>query len=871
MDASELRQAFLNFFESKGHVVMDSSPLVPEGDKTLMFANAGMNQFKDVFTGQTPRPSPCATTSQKCVRAGGKHNDLENVGKTARHHTFFEMLGNFSFGDYFKEGAISHAWEFLTVVLKIDPDKLYITVHDSDDEAAELWTKVSGLREQDKRIIRMGDKENFWAMGETGPCGPCSEIHYDQGPEFGNGSEAGDMHNDEDRYLEIWNLVFMQYEQKADGSRLPLPKPSIDTGMGLERLCAVLGGHGSNYDTDLFTPLLKKVAELTSVPYHSDDGGVSHRVMADHAKATVFLISDGILPSNEGRGYVLRRIMRRAIRHAYLLGRKEPTMPELCEKVISMYGQAYPSLKSKWVRVRSIIEREELGFLRTIDKGIALFDSSKAEWREAGVVPGAAAFKLYDTFGFPLDLTEVMAEAEGLRVDAQGFEDGMAEQRKKAQAASMFKTSQLAGLKWQVLNHGEQEFSGYEDLGLSSSLLRVSVTAQGQHLVVPKHCSFYAESGGQVGDRGVVDIDGNTVAVMDVQLVEGYRTLVLDPEFEGKFDEASCLVQQVDGERRRLTAANHSCTHLLHKALKAVLGDHAEQRGSWVGPTHLRFDFPNNEAVTKAQLADVEARVNNMIQEDLEISTYTSSLDEAKAQGVTALFGEKYGDQVRVVNVAGVSLELCGGTHLARTGSAMAFVIRSESSVASGIRRIEAVTGPAALKSLFDNSIKLKEIGAQLQVQPQELGGRVAQLQKEHQQQRKEMARLKRELVMERLQQSLAELPSFADTPYLAEILDDVDAGDLRGCADALRAKHTELPILLACRGKNKAGVLISFPKSWVKSKGAHAGKTLKPLGKFIQGGGGGAPELAQAGGKNPDGLGEVLKGFKASLEELLT
>lgn len=868
MDSAQIRQAFLRYFEAQQHSILPSSPLVPEGDNTLMFANAGMNQFKDIFTGQTQRPVPRATTSQKCVRAGGKHNDLENVGKTARHHTFFEMLGNFSFGDYFKEGAIQFAWDFLTETLKLEKEKLYITIHDSDDEAGEIWKKLTGFGTD--RIVKMGDKDNFWAMGETGPCGPCSEIHFDQGSTVGCGRSECDLYCDCDRYLEIWNLVFMQFEQKADGSRQPLPNPCIDTGMGLERLAAVVKGQKSNYDTDLFQPLLQRVAELTGKAYSTSDDGVSHRILADHSKAATFLISDGILPSNEGRGYVLRRIMRRAIRHAYLLGRREPTLPELTLTVIDMYKEAYPLLEKKKERVLSIIEREEKGFLRTIEKGIQLFDNHKKQWKKEGQVPGDAAFKLYDTFGFPLDLTEVMAEAEGLNIDQAGFENCMAEQRKKAQAASMFKTSQLAGLQWTQINEGEQSFCGYELNCKESNILRYAFTADGQLLLVPNCCAFYGESGGQVGDRGHIEISGNRIQVVDCQMVEGLRTLIIDPDYSEAPSADTLIEQHVDVERRQLTQANHTTTHLLHKVLKEVLGDHAEQRGSWVGPTHLRFDFPHNEAVTKEQLQVIEDRVNELIQSKLPVSTKLSSMDDAKADGVTALFGEKYGSEVRVVSIADESKELCGGTHLENASEALAFVIRSESSVASGIRRIEAITGPTALEELFTSRQQLKSSAAQFQVLGHELKERIQQLQDEHQALRKESSRLRRELVMNRLQEKLAELPSIGSQPYLAEILDDVDAGDLRGAAESIRQTHSDLPIILGSRAKDKAAVLIAFPKSWVKEKGAHAGKILKPLGKHIQGGGGGAPDMAQAGGKNPDGLTEVLKGFKASLEELL-
>jgi len=867
MTSSEIRSAFLKYFESKGHEIVASSSLVPEGDATLMFANAGMNQFKDVFTGQVQRKVPRATTSQKCVRAGGKHNDLENVGKTSRHHTFFEMLGNFSFGNYFKEGAISHAWEFLTEVMKLPKDRLWITIHDSDAEAGALWEKIAKLPKS--RIVAMGDKDNFWAMGDTGPCGPCSEIHFDQGANVGCKRPECSLECDCDRYLEIWNLVFMQFEQKADGSRIALPNPSIDTGMGLERLCAVVGGFESNYDTDLFTPLLEAVAKISAVAYDRGEAGTSHRVLADHIKAATFLIGDGILPSNEGRGYVLRRIMRRAIRHAYLLGCREVILPKLCHIVLEMYAPAYPQLIDKKERILELLEREEQAFMKTISKGLQMFDQNLADWKKVGLVPGEVAFKLYDTFGFPLDLTETMAEQEGLKIDQTEFDHCMAEQRRKAQAASMFKTSELQGLHWTVLSNEEQTFCGYERLDCSSSLLRYTKTASGQCLLAPQTTCFYAESGGQVGDRGEIELGGNTFQVVDVQLIEGLRTLVLSPEAELPLDLKTDVQQRVDKERRHQTMSNHTCTHLLHLALQEILGPHAEQRGSWVGPTHLRFDFPHTKAIERPVLQSIEQRVNDLIQSKNKVSIENTSLDAAKVAGVTALFGEKYGDEVRVVHIGNVSKELCGGTHLQHSSEALAFVIQSEASVASGIRRIEAITGPAALKTLFENRQWLKEASMVVQSQPQELKDRIESIQSEQQTLKKELSHLKQSLVLVKLQDKLKALPQVGSIPYLAEILPDLDAGDLRLAADKIRHDYPDLPILLATKGYQKAAVLISFPKTWVKEKGVHAGNCLKPLGKYIEGGGGGTPELAQAGGKNPAGLPEVLKGFKQILADL--
>ncbi|MBF0196416.1 MAG: alanine--tRNA ligase [Planctomycetes bacterium] len=866
MNSSQIRHAFLDFYKSNGHQIINSSSLVPEGDNTLLFANAGMNQFKGLFTGEEKSQMTRATSSQKCVRAGGKHNDLENVGVTARHHTFFEMLGNFSFGNYFKKEAIDFAWTFLTEIIKLEKDKLWITIHDSDDEAGKLWQEATDYPME--RIVKMGDKDNFWSMGETGPCGPCSEIHFDQGSSVGCGRSECDLYCDCDRYLEIWNLVFMQYEQKADGSRSPLPNPCIDTGMGLERISAVHQGFTSNYDTDLFMPIINKVAEITGVAYNTNETGVSHRILADHVKASTFLISDGIFPSNEGRGYVLRRIMRRAIRNSYLLGMRDVILPQLIETVIDMYQEAYPELLKRKDSILKMAEKEERGFLKTIAKGLNLFDNQKKDWQEDKTVPGEAAFKLYDTYGFPLDLTELMAEQEGLKIDEEGFKDCMAEQRKKAQAASMFKTSQLAGLHWKEHKDGEQSFSGYEKLSTSSVILRSATTEAGQILLVPEDCAFYAESGGQVGDRGSVSIKGNDVPVVDTQLVEGYHTLVLSADWNQLPEDGESLSQQVDQQARGLTRANHSCTHLLHKALKEFLGDHAEQRGSWVGPTHLRFDFPHSEAVDSVTLNKIEARVNELIQQDLAISTRLTSLDQAKEDGATALFGEKYSGDVRVVSMADQSMELCGGTHLASTGQALAFVIKSESSIASGIRRIEAITGSEAMAHLFEQRQYLKGITAKLQSQAHESEERLDILIKENQAGKKSLAALRQQMVMSQLDEKLKNPLQVGEQAYLAEIIEDMEAGDLRKTADNVRNRMSNLPFLLAATSEGKVALILSFPKAWVKEKGVNAGKSLKPLAKHIQGGGGGSPEMAQAGGKNPDGLSEVLKGFKELLAE---
>ena len=866
MKSSDLRQSFLSFFEKQGHKVVASSSLVPGGDGTLLFANAGMNQFKDLFTGQATRNYTRATSSQKCVRAGGKHNDLENVGYTARHHTFFEMLGNFSFGDYFKAEAMQFAWRYVTGELGLDGKRLWITVHESDDEAEKLWLKISGLPRE--RIVRLGDKDNFWAMGDTGPCGPCSEIHIDMGPKVGHGRPDSSLANDSERFLEFWNLVFMQYEQKADGRRVPLPNPCVDTGMGLERLSTILNGVYTNYDTDLFVPLIKGVTQFSGRDYRAGEEGVSHRVIADHTKAAAFLIADGVLPSNEGRGYVLRRIMRRAIRHAWLLGVQEPMLVKLLPVVEGIYGDAYPELLSGRDRIAGTVRDEEERFLKTIDKGLHLFGRSLPRWKSAGKVSGADAFMLYDTYGFPLDLTQVMAGAEGVGVDESGFDTCMQEQREKARQASMFETSRLEGLSWTVRHDAAQQFVGYEKTVQQSRVLRTARVAEGgPWLIVPETCSFYAESGGQVGDTGTIEVGALTLEVSDTQLVEGRRVLVLSAEVKGLPDLAAGIVQRVDVSRRQRIAAHHTCTHLLHKALKEVLGERAEQRGSWVGPTHLRFDFPHGSAVGKDKLQLIEEKVNADIQHDLRVETQLTSFDKAVAKGVTALFGEKYGDEVRVVDVAGRSQELCGGTHLGHTGQAMAFVIRSEGAVASGIRRIEALAGPAALLEMQAARSTLQQLSSAVQARPEELQDRFAAL-------REENVRLAKEIESLRVEQALADLAPRVDSAIslgeyrlLAHFQSGLDAKTLRVVAERLRTQYEDLILLLAGSQEDKVSLVLSLPRASVKTKGWHAGKAIKSVAAPLQGGGGGQAEFAQAGGKSAEGFPQAVQALKAYLD----
>ncbi|RMH22870.1 MAG: alanine--tRNA ligase, partial [Gemmatimonadetes bacterium] len=729
MKVAEIRQRFLDYFAARGHAVRPSSSLVPADDPTLLFTNAGMVQFKKVFLGLEKVPFTRAVTSQKCVRAGGKHNDLEEVGRTARHQTFFEMLGNFSFGDYFKREAIGFAWEFLTEELGMDPDRLYVTIHHSDDEAHALWQEVAGVPAE--RIFRLGDKDNFWQMADTGPCGPCSEIHFDRRPEAERGrvpsQEAFEEATERGDFLEFWNLVFMQFDRDEEGTLHPLPAPSIDTGAGLERLGALLQGVDSNYDTDIFLPLLEAVAETVGRPYPRDgEEGVSYRVLADHARAVGFLLADGVFPSNEGRGYVLRRILRRAVRHAWLLGRREPTLVHVVDAVIETMGDVYPELVERREHILSTTRGEEERFLATIEGGMSRFDElapPRGDDAEApAVIPGDEAFRLYDTFGFPLDLTQLMARERGYTVDEEGFERALEEQRRRSRAdraraqASFEGDESLEG--WTVLDEeGVAEFVGYDDLEVETEVLAYHV-GDGRAGLLLRRTPFYRESGGQVSDRGVVEGPGFTVRVDEVRATPRgnavFGTLAGDPPRGG---EGLAVHARVDADARRATQRNHTATHLLHAALREILGQHVVQRGSLVAPDRLRFDFAHTAPLTDEEREAIEARVNEGVWADHPVVVEHHAYDEAVAMGAMALFGEKYGDVVRVVQVPGVSIELCGGTHVRHTGDIGVFHITSESGVAAGVRRIEALTGEGAYRHFREREARLRELAALLGAQ----------------------------------------------------------------------------------------------------------------------------------------------------------
>jgi alanyl-tRNA synthetase len=881
MTASEIRSRFLEYFERNGHTIRPSSSLVPQDDPTLLFTNAGMVQFKRVFTGDETQPYKRATTSQKCLRVSGKHNDLEEVGVTSRHHTFFEMLGNFSFGDYFKRDAIKFAWELFTEEFKLPKDRLWATVHYTDDEAAKLWEEVAGLPPE--RIFRLGDKDNFWQMGETGPCGPCSEIHYDLRTE-GRGTdvtvEEFVERGERGEFLELWNLVFMQYDRSADGTLTPLPAPSIDTGAGLERLTASLQGVDSNYKSDVFTPLIDRAVAVVGVPYEYDSPqGVSYRVLADHARAVAFLLADGVFPSNEGRGYVLRRVLRRAVRHAWLLGRREPTLVHVVEAVIENMGAAYPDLLTRREHLLRYTQDEEQRFLATIDSGMQRFDELappldegehariKAGMRPPPVVDGVDAFRLYDTFGFPIDLTELIARERGYVVDEVAFETALEEQRARSRqdrkASGIGIEADTFAQGWIELDpDARQEFVGYNEYDTSTDVIAMRLEP-GRAALVLRRNPFYAESGGQVSDLGVVQGKGWSMIIDDVRKVNG-RTAVLG-DVEGRLPQTSTPFPargMVEAIARRDTQRNHTVTHLLQAALRKVLGEHVVQRGSLVAPDRLRFDFTHTKPMTPAEIRAVEDIVNEGIRLDAEVNIGQSTYPEAVARGAMALFGEKYGDVVRVVTVPDLSIELCGGTHVRHTGDIGVFRIVSESGVAAGIRRIEAVTGSAAYRRAVEQEELLRTMSATLKTTPDGLVRRVEQLNEE-------LRDLRRQVEKARTQGSsdvVGELISGATTleggaKLVARQIDVETADELRILGDRLRNELKSGVAVLAVKQPDRMSLFAVVTDDLVAG-GIQAGKIIREVAAITGGSGGGKPHMAQGGvgdaGKVNDALAQA-------------
>ncbi len=853
--SSEIRRAFLEFFRARGHEVVPSSPLVPANDPTLLFTNAGMVQFKEVFLGRDHRSYTRATTSQRCVRAGGKHNDLENVGYTARHHTFFEMLGNFSFGDYFKRDAIHFAWDFLTREIGLPAEKLWVTVFEEDDEAADIWLREIGV--DSHRFARIGAKDNFWAMGDTGPCGPCTEVFYDHGPGIAGGP-PGTPEADGDRYIEIWNLVFMQFDRAADGTLAPLPKPSVDTGMGLERLAAVLQGVHSNYDIDLFRALIHSAAEATGT---SDRASPSLKVIADHIRSTSFLITDGVLPSNEGRGYVLRRIMRRAIRHGYKLGCNTPFLHRLVAPLEAEMGEAYPELSRVTGPVERVIRQEEERFSETLEQGMRILEDSLSHLH-GKVIPGETIFRLYDTFGFPVDLTGDIARERGLTLDVAGFEAAMEQQRERARAASHFG----ADYGRAAIEESATEFTGYERTDDESEVAalyqdgsKVEELLAGQAgVVVLDHTPFYAESGGQVGDTGVLEADGIRFQVEDTRKLGSAAHGHLGRLTEGRIRVGHKLRARVDQARRRATMLNHSATHLLHSALRQVLGEHVKQKGSLVAPDRLRFDFSHYEPLSAKQLREIERLVNEQIRRNDPVDVRLMSMDEAMHAGALALFGEKYGDEVRVLRMGDFSTELCGGTHVSRTGDIGLFKVVSESGVAAGVRRIEALTGEGALEWMDDTEQRLAEVARQLRGDRDSVGDKVRQLADRSRRLEKEVEQLRARLASGQGTDLASSAIDVEGIKVVAARVDGADSKALRDAVDRLKSKLGSAAIVLATvDADSKVRLVAGVTKDRMQQ--VKAGALVNVVAEQVGGRGGGRPDMAQAGGNDPSRLDTAL------------
>src|SRR6266851_5597599 len=864
MTSPEIRGSFLEFFRKNGHAVLPSSSLVPGNDPTLLFTNAGMVQFKDVFLGKDARDYSRAATAQRCVRAGGKHNDLENVGYTARHHTFFEMLGNFSFGDYFKREAIHFAWNFITGTLGIPKDRLWVTVFEEDDEAQRIWTEEMGI--DPTRCTRLGDQSNFWSMGETGPCGPCSEIFYDHGAEIAGGP-PGSPDEDGDRYVEIWNLVFMQYERSSDGVLVPLPKPSVDTGMGLERVAAVMQGVHSNYDIDLFKSLIRAAADITGT---DDLESSSLRVIADHIRACTFLIIDGVVPSNEGRGYVLRRIIRRAIRHGYKLGQTQPFLHKLVATLVREMGSYYAELVSGEARATQILAQEESRFAETLTTGMALLDAEAAKLTSS-VIPGETVFRLYDTYGFPLDLTADVARERGLTIDQAGFDAAMEAQRGRARAASKFGSE----LRDSVKLPGKTGFLGYDrlnDKGVVTSLIfdgaLVGVLRPGQEgQVVLDHTPFYAESGGQIGDAGELIGAPAHFTVRDTQKIgASYAHVgVLDA---GELRVGDVVEARVDSERRISIALNHSATHLLHAALRKVLGPHVEQKGSLVAADRLRFDFSHTQATSPQELQRVEELVNSAIRGNAPVETRVMALDEAVAAGAMSLFGEKYESDVRVLSIGDFSMELCGGTHVERAGDIGFFKILSESGVAAGVRRVEAVTGKTAYEWVVHTDQVLRDIGAILRGSREDVDEKVRELVERSRRLEKELQQLKSKLASGQGGDLTSQAKDVGGIKVLAAQIDGADAKSLRDAVDQLKSKLGSSVIVLATVQDGKV-VLVAGVSADLLNR-MKAGEIASAVAAQVGGKGGGRADFAQAGGTQPENLGKALAGVESMIRSHL-
>ena len=880
MRADDVRQAFLDYFHDKGHTVLPSSSLVPSHDPTLLFTNAGMVQFKDVFTGQVQKPFSRATTCQKCVRAGGKHNDLENVGYTARHHTFFEMLGNFSFGDYFKQDAIRFAWEFLTDRVGLPKGPLWVTVYHEDQEAAEFWHKLVGVPKD--RIVGMGEKDNFWAMGDTGPCGPCSEILFDQGPEFSCGKPDCQVGCDCDRYLEIWNLVFMQFERHTDGHMTPLPKPSIDTGMGLERITTVLQGGKSNYDSDLFIPILRTIEKETDLRYgESPASDISFRVIADHLRAITFLVGDGVLPSNEGRGYVLRRIIRRAARHGKLINIHKPFLFRLVTKVAEVMNTPYPELSDNLNYISNVTSQEEERFQYALDRGLSLLNDIMASAQKKGAtqIPGQEIFRLYDTFGFPLDLTQEILAEQGFSFNQSEFEQAM--ERQREQARQHWQGSGAAQIKeiYKQLssNLSQTQFLGYEStsgtgqvLAIISGSDQVQETKEGDAIeVIVDQSPFYAEKGGQVGDSGIMKGEHFIADVMDTVSLADMVVHRIKLK-RGDLKVGDQIYMEVNRKRRSAIALNHTATHLLHSALRNILGDHVRQAGSLVAPDRLRFDFTHFAPLTPKEIERIEANVNEQIRTSIPVTTQEMDLQKAMDSGAMALFGEKYQDLVRVVRISDISIELCGGIHSESTGQIGLFLILSETGIAAGVRRIEAITGKTAYDYMQEMRRERTRIADLLKTPETEIEQRINRLMKQAKEQERDVKALKTKLAQ-------MEMGAILDQVYTVDGIKVItyhpsglkmDMEGLRNTADLIADKLGSGVVVLGTELKGKANILVKVSKDLTER--LKAPDLVRRVAEHVGGSGGGRPDMAQAGGNNPKGIDKALKSVPDAIKELL-
>lgn len=872
MSTSEIRAAFLEYFRTQGHQVVSSSSLVPHNDPTLLFTNAGMNQFKDVFLGADKRAYHRATTAQRCVRAGGKHNDLENVGYTARHHTFFEMLGNFSFGDYFKQDAIRFAWEFLTGTLKLPKERLLVTVYATDDEAFDIWEKEVGVPAD--RIVRIGDNkgapyasDNFWAMGDTGPCGPCTEIFYDHGDHIWGGP-PGSPEEDGDRFIEIWNVVFMQFNRQADGTMEPLPRPSVDTGMGLERISAIMQGVHSNYEIDIFQALIKKAAEIVGT---TDLSNQSLRVIADHIRSCAFLVADGVMPSNEGRGYVLRRIIRRAVRHGRKLGATDVFFYKLAAELAVQMKDVAAELIAQLPLVERVLRIEEEQFVRTLDRGLLLLEDVLANLGDAKVIPGEVVFKLYDTYGFPADLTADVVREREIGIDEEGFKAEMEKQRARAKEASSFGVNYNDVLKLDF----ETPFTGYKQLNQNTQVVGIykdgvevnGLIAGEEAVIVLAETPFYAESGGQVGDSGILKVDDGIFAVTDTQkagkaiIHKGYLEL-------GTLEKGAEVEAVVDGDRRQAIALNHSVTHLLHAALRQALGEHVTQKGSLVGAERMRFDFSHFEGLTMATIRRIEELVNAQIRANHEVATQLMGLDEAKSAGAMALFGEKYEDDVRVVRMGDYSTELCGGTHAKRTGDIGFFKIIAESGIAAGVRRIEAVTGKSAIDLMHQLGEQIEEAAALVKGDQFSIADKVRQVLDKAKMMERELEQLKAKLAAQAGNDLLSQVIDINGQKVLVAALEGVDPKSLRGMLDELKNQMKSGVVLLATSSDGKVNLIAGVTNDLTGK--VKAGELVNLVAQQVGGKGGGRPDMAQAGGTQPEAVPAALQSVHSWLEERL-